>query len=244
MLNHHHADLRVASVLQAVSSARAVDHDVPRPNRKLRPVEGHVSTTGDDHIDFLVIDRMSVDPDFRINRHHSEIDEIHPQIGGVTAEVEVISVLLPPGVASKGRQGSRQNRDSTSFRSSLCSSRFGATAEDLNNEAHLVPAACAGDMWARELILGCAKPLGQMLRALAVGIGLDRTAVMGGFAQSLGPLYLQFLQQAMDEEHAFPGFPAVDSRLLELCDAEDDLGLLGAAIYAHQLHELPSTHAV
>jgi hypothetical protein len=62
MLNHHHADFRVASVLQAVSSARAVDHDVPWPNRELRSVEGHVGTARDDHIDFLVIERMSVDP--------------------------------------------------------------------------------------------------------------------------------------------------------------------------------------
>jgi hypothetical protein len=89
MLNHHHADFRVATVLQAVSSARAVDHDVPWPNRELRSVEGHVGTARDDHIDFLVIERMSVDPDFRINRHYSEIDEIHPQIGGLIRPLRV-----------------------------------------------------------------------------------------------------------------------------------------------------------
>src|SRR6516164_3195181 len=82
MLNHHHADLRVANVLQAVSSARAVDHDVPWPNRELRSVEAHVGVAGDDHIDLLIIERMSVDPNFGINRYNSEIDEIHPQIGG------------------------------------------------------------------------------------------------------------------------------------------------------------------
>jgi hypothetical protein len=66
---------------------------------------------------------------------------------------------------------------------------------------------------------------------------------MGGFAQSLGPLYLQFLRQAIGEEHVFPGFPAVDSRLLEICDMNDDLGLVGAAIYAYQLYELTSMRA-
>jgi C7-cyclitol 7-kinase len=56
------------------------------------------------------------------------------------------------GIERAARQ--KATRDPVSFRSSLCSSRFGATAKDLNNEAHLVPAACAGDVWARELILG------------------------------------------------------------------------------------------
>jgi hypothetical protein len=65
---------------------------------------------------------------------------------------------------------------------------------------------------------------------------------MGGFAQSLGTLSLQFLQQAMGEERVFPGFPTVGSRLFELCDSDHDLALLGAAMYADQLRE--STRAV
>ena len=77
----------------------------------------------------------------------------------------------------------KAKQDEFGFRSSLCSSQFGATCECISNEEHLVPSALAGDPWTLELIRSCTQPLGQMLRSLTIAVGLDRIAVMGGFAR-------------------------------------------------------------
>ena len=90
----------------------------------------------------------------------------HPSYAGEIGHVMVDSSPAAPicdcggrghlGAIASGRgieRAARQkaNRDPISFRSSLCSSRFGATAEELNNETHLVPAARA-EMCGRETL--------------------------------------------------------------------------------------------
>ena len=72
-----------------------------------------------------------------------------------------------------------------------------------------------------------------MLRSLTIAIGLDRIAVAGGFAQSLGQTYVNILTQTMHEQNSFPGFPQLNG-LLELCEIDHEIGLLGAATYAHR----------
>jgi predicted NBD/HSP70 family sugar kinase len=136
------------------------------------------------------------------------------------------------GIERAARQ--KADRDRDGFARSLCSSQFGATSISISNEKHLVPAARAGDDWTLALILQCTEPLGQILASVTVALGLDRIAVMGGFAQSLGSPYLSILKQTLKNYDAFPGFPTFDSCLIELCEPDDEVCLLGAATYAHK----------
>jgi predicted NBD/HSP70 family sugar kinase len=143
------------------------------------------------------------------------------------------------GAVSSGRGIERAARqqaeeDKTAFSKSLCATRFGAAGTTLNNESHLVPAALAHDPWAVDVIRRCTRPLGHMLRSLTVAAGLDRILVSGGFAQSLGPLYIEILQETMNTPDPFPGFPIFDSHFIQLCRPDDEVCLLGAATYAHQ----------
>jgi predicted NBD/HSP70 family sugar kinase len=124
-------------------------------------------------------------------------------------------------------------RDPNAFRSSLCSTRFGATPEDLRNEAHLAPAAQAGDPWARTVIAHCTAPLAQIVAGLTAAVGLDHVAIIGGFAQTLGDAYRQILEEQLAPYEFFPGFPKFSSGFIEVHRPENDVCLLGAATYAH-----------
>ena len=130
-------------------------------------------------------------------------------------------------------------RDFVEFSKSLCASRFGATADLLNNEAHLVPAALAGDIWARRVVARCTAPLAQSIATITAATGLERVAVIGGFAQTLGDLYRQILEMELAPYEFFTGFPRFSHGFIEVHPAEDEVCLLGAAIYAHRRLGLP-----
>jgi glucokinase len=136
------------------------------------------------------------------------------------------------GIERAARQ--RAAHDGEAFRNSLCASKFGASSTDLNNEEHLVPAALAGDEWALGVIFRCTEPLAKTLAALTAAMGLDLIAVVGGFAQSLGSVYLEILEKSMENQHHFPSFPKFKSGFIEMQPPEDEVCLLGAATYAHR----------
>ena len=120
------------------------------------------------------------------------------------------------GAIASGRGMERAARrkaeeDKLAFSESLCSSQFGAISTKIDNENHLVPAALEGDAWALDVIRQCTKPLAQTLTSITVAAGLDRIVVAGGFAESLGPLYVEILRETMDKPDSFPGFPVFDS---------------------------------
>ena len=128
----------------------------------------------------------------------------------------------------------RAVQDPQAFTTSLCASRFGAGTTTLTNEDHLVPAALAGDQWALDVIFRCTEPLGKVLAAVTAAMGLDLIAVMGGFAQSLGPVYLETLEKTMHNQDHFPSFPKFKPGFLEIHAPDDEVCLLGAATYANR----------
>jgi predicted NBD/HSP70 family sugar kinase len=122
-------------------------------------------------------------------------------------------------------------REPEKFAASACSTLFRADASSMTNEEHLVPAALLGDPWALNVIREAVQPLAAALLTLVVGAGLERVALMGGFAQRLGSCYLSALRTAMVE--AMDGGPAqfdVDD-ILAISGVDDEPGLLGAARY-------------
>ena len=142
------------------------------------------------------------------------------------------SIASGRGVERAARQ--KAEEDKCGFSTSLCSSQFGATSTMISNENHLVPAALEGDAWVLDVIRRCTRPLAQTLTLITVAAGLDRIVVAGGFAQSLGSLYVDILRETMDKRDSFPGFPIFDSQFIQLCRPDDEVCLLGAATYAHK----------
>jgi len=73
--------------------------------------------------------------------------------------------------------------------------------------------------------------MAQVLATLHAGIGVRRFLFMGGFAQALGPLYLQGLGEALQRRALF-GVPPQDlPDLLALAEPDDDHGLIGMGLY-------------
>jgi glucokinase len=141
------------------------------------------------------------------------------------------------GIERSARREAR--RDIARFSESLCARRFGATVDGLNNEAHLVPAALAGDSWALKVIARCTAPLAQSIATITAATGLERVSVIGGFAQALGDLYRQILEEQLAPYEFFTGFPKFSHGFVEVHPAEDEVCLLGAAVYAYRRLGLP-----
>jgi predicted NBD/HSP70 family sugar kinase len=138
------------------------------------------------------------------------------------------------GAVSSGRGILRFARrtalSDASFQTSLCAQRFRATAGALSNERHLVPAAKAGDAWALRMVRQSTEPLARVLLHCVMAAGLERVAVIGGFALSLGDVYLDILRDGMAKRCDYPVLVEHLNDLLVLGD--DDACLLGAAAFA------------
>ena len=107
----------------------------------------------------------------------------------------------------------------------------GGHAEQLTNELHIVPAVLDGDEWATNVVRRCTYPLGHMLRTIAVTNAVQKIAVIGGFATSLGSRYLDILQEALDENRDFAILePHLADMLWQEPEAPEEC-LLGAATY-------------
>ncbi len=146
------------------------------------------------------------------------------------------------GAIASGRGIERAARhhaelDPARFADSFAASKLGATATTLRNETHLVPAALAGDRWALEVIRRNTQPLGKCLALVTAALGLDQIAIMGGFAQSLGPVYIQLLQETMMDQSSFKGFPKFDSNFIHMCSTGEEVCLWGTATYAQKRWE-------
>ena len=112
------------------------------------------------------------------------------------------------GAVASGRAVERLARrraltDPLAFQSSQLVAKYCATPEWLTNEQHLVPAILNGDSWAFEILRTATVPLAQVLLLIAVAAGLDRVFLMGGFAQAIGPLYLQLLRTLAKQSSRF-----------------------------------------
>lgn len=99
----------------------------------------------------------------------------------------------------------------------------GRRGKDLN--ADIARAFRAGDPFAQAVVRRGAQALGSALALLHVSIGLERFIIIGGWAQALGPLYLEELARAAADS---AWGPQTDWRKrIEAGAPDDDSGLIG-----------------
>jgi glucokinase len=119
------------------------------------------------------------------------------------------------------------------FARSACVRQFAATPDTLTNEDHLVPAARLGDAWALNIVSHCISPLARSVLHTVTAAGLRRVVLIGGFALSLGELYRDLFQRAVEQICDYRVMARYLERLVILGD--EDACLLGAAAYASKV---------
>ena len=122
------------------------------------------------------------------------------------------------------------------FGESLCVTRFGARAETLTNEDHLVPAAIAGDRWSLAVVRDGTRPLARTLATVVLAAGVTRVVVTGGFASALGDVYVTLLRELLRDACDYRLMPCPTADLVQLADPGEEVCLEGAAAYARHLH--------
>jgi len=140
------------------------------------------------------------------------------------------------GAISSGRGIERLARqqaasDPHAFSRSLCHSRFGATADTLNNEEHLVPAVRAGDAWSLCLLQEGTRPLAVVLNTVVLALGLQGVLVIGGFAFAMREIYLELLRQMIQARCDYSAL-RFSSDMLRFGNMCEEACLRGAAEYA------------
>ena len=148
------------------------------------------------------------------------------------------------GAIASGRGVERAARrhaceDPCAFARSACATQFGGTAATLNNEEHIVPAALSGDPWCLDVVRHATKPLARVILSVVMGAGIERVTMIGGFALSLGSVYLQILRE---ELIAICRYSVLNDRvgsLVELGVGCEDACLMGAGAFAQRLLEAP-----
>jgi glucokinase len=127
---------------------------------------------------------------------------------------------------------SRVLRDERGFGDSLCCSRFHATAGKLTNEVHLVPAAQLGDHWALSVIRDCTRPLAKVIVNTVVASGIQKDLIIGGFALTLGSIYIEMLQELISQNCDYAVLKPYLPNLVMLGNPGENACLAGAAIYS------------
>jgi glucokinase len=140
------------------------------------------------------------------------------------------------GAISSGRGVERLARqraatDPAGFAQSFCRNRFGASTDNINNELHFVPAVCAGDSWALDVLCRASQPLSQVLATVIFAAGLQGILFIGGFAMSIGPTYLDLLYKLI-LQHCDYSALAFSRDMLQFGNMSEEACLRGAAAYA------------
>jgi glucokinase len=141
------------------------------------------------------------------------------------------------GAIASGRGIERSARERAlaepaAFAHSLCAQWMRGDANALTNEAHVVPAVRADDAWATAVVVECTRPLGQLLGAVVMALGLRRIVVIGGFAHSLGARYQAILGRALAEATNYEVF--AETNVIEVANEEFPC-LRGASAFASHL---------
>lgn len=144
------------------------------------------------------------------------------------------------GAISSGRGVMRAARaaalnDQSTFETTVCARKFGAECATLTNEEHLVPAAKEGDEWALEVIREASRPLARVLTSMVLGIGLEVIVIIGGFALSLGSVYLRILRNLMREGCDYSVLSGCLPEMLRLGTPGEEACLEGGAVYARRI---------
>lgn len=120
------------------------------------------------------------------------------------------------------------------FFKSTCYSKFGGEINNLTNEHHIVPAALIGDKWALQIIRECTHPLAKIMLQLIMAIGLEKIVIIGGFALSLGKVYLEILRSLLVESCDYSVIVDKIDDMIFLGSIKEEACLEGAAIYARK----------
>jgi C7-cyclitol 7-kinase len=137
------------------------------------------------------------------------------------------------GIERRARQ--RAVTDPAGFARSLCVTRFGASAETLSNERHLVPAARATDDWTLEVIADGTRLLANMLATCVFAGGIEHVRIIGGFASALGGVYLDILRAALRRATDYKLLETRLPTLVSMAEPGEETCLLGAAVYARRV---------
>jgi predicted NBD/HSP70 family sugar kinase len=122
-------------------------------------------------------------------------------------------------------------QDGERFARSLLGQRLQGDPAGLDNPG-LVAAFRAGDAWAGELIRLVSQPLGRMLAAIHVALGIERFLIFGGFALALGEGYRSELVRAAQDSCWQLGQNW--DTMVVLGEPDDLAGLLGAGRCARE----------
>ena len=98
-----------------------------------------------------------------------------------------------------------------------------------------MPAANAGDEWALTSIRESTRPLARVLNSMVLGIGLQGIVIIGGFALSLGQVYVGLLGNLMKELCDYSLLSNHLPGLVQLGDEREEACLEGAADYAFRI---------
>ncbi len=144
------------------------------------------------------------------------------------------------GAVASGRgSGFQASRLAALAPDAFAGSQLGRMAEgrleNVDNTA-IVQAFHQGDDWTVRLVRRMARPLGQVLATIHLALGIERFVIVGGFALALGPAYRTLLAEAAAS--CCWGQSGCWDEMIELGQADDDAGLLGAGrmvtVYASQ----------
>jgi C7-cyclitol 7-kinase len=102
----------------------------------------------------------------------------------------------------------------------------------LTNEAHIVPAAVAGDAWTWRVIEECTRPLARTILSTVMAAGLDRVFIVGGFAQAIGAPYQALVTRLMLQASRYAVMRDRLASLVTVVDAHEDACLKGCGVYA------------
>jgi predicted NBD/HSP70 family sugar kinase len=120
-------------------------------------------------------------------------------------------------------------RGPEAFARSRLGQRFAGHLDALENP-DIVEAFHAEDAWTLNLIHHVARPLGQMLAAIHLGVGIERFVLIGGFALALGEPYRREVARAASSCEW--GIGQDWQTMLELGAPDDHSGLIGAGRFA------------
>lgn len=97
---------------------------------------------------------------------------------------------------------------------------------------NLVRAVRAGDEFATKVVQKGTAALAAAITMMFTSIGVRRFLLIGGFAQALGPRYLELLRQSLKEAGCFGLSDCEIDALAELGAPDDDHSLIGAGLWA------------
>ena len=103
-------------------------------------------------------------------------------------------------------------------------------ADEITTHA-IVAALAAGDAFAERCVRHGATRMARSIAGIYAAIGVRRYLFMGGFAQALGQRYLDLLAEELREAGMFGIEPERIAGLLQMAEADDDHGLIGAGRY-------------